>query len=85
MTTTRVVWYDVLHRAEDLVDLVAGLGVELAGRLVGQDEHRLLDQGPGDGHALLLAAGELVGAVVEPVPQADLLEQLGGPLAAGRP
>ena len=67
-------------RAEDPVDLVAGLGVELAGRLVGQDQERVLHQGPGDGHALLLAAGELVGAVVEAVAQADLREQLGGPL-----
>ena len=30
----------LLEPAEDRVDLVAGLGVELAGRLVGQDEHR---------------------------------------------
>ena len=72
VTTTSVVWNGLLQSAEDPVDLVAGLGVELAGRLVGQDEERLLDQGPGDRHALLLAAGELVGAVVEPVAEADL-------------
>src|SRR5271157_5334006 len=55
----------LLHRAEDPVDLVPRLGVELAGRLVGQHEQRLLDQGSGDGDALLLAAGELVGVMVE--------------------
>ena len=61
-----------LEAAEDPVDLVAGLRVELAGRLVGQDEDRVLDQGPGDRHPLLLAARQLVGAMVEPVAQADL-------------
>ena len=62
------------------VDLVAGLRVELAGRLVGQDQDRLLDQRPGDRHPLLLAAGELVRPVVEPVAQADLRQQVDGPL-----
>ena len=64
----------VLEPAEDPVDLVAGLRVELAGRLVGQDEDRVLDQGPGDRHPLLLAARQLVGPMVEPVAQADLAQ-----------
>ena len=73
-----------LEPAEDPVDLVAGLRVELAGRLVGQDEDRVLDQGPGDRHPLLLAARQLVGPVVEPVAQADLRQQLGRPRASAR-
>ena len=64
----------VLHRAEDLVDLVPRLGVEFAGRFVGQHEQRLLDQGSGDGYALLLAAGELVRVMVEAFIETDLLE-----------
>ena len=41
-----------------------------------------VDQRPGDGDALLLAAGELRRLVVEPVAQADPLEQRRGPVAA---
>ena len=41
-------------------------------------------QGPGDGHPLLLAAGELIGQVVELVAQAHLLQYLSGPLPALR-
>ena len=48
-----------------------GAGVEVAGGLVGEDDRRAADQGPGTGDALLLAAGELVGPVVQPVPEAD--------------
>ena len=80
VTTTSVVPRRLLEAAEDRVDLVAGLGVELAGRLVGQDQDRLLDQRPGDRHPLLLAAGELIGAVIEAIAQADLGQQLDGPL-----
>jgi hypothetical protein len=46
-------------------DLDAGLGVQVAGRLVGQDHRRPVDQRAGDGDALLLAAGEFVGLVVD--------------------
>ena len=54
--------------------------VEVAGGLVGEDDVGVVDQRPGDRHALLLAAGELVGAVVEPVGEADHPGQLEGPL-----
>ena len=37
--------------------------VQVAGRFVGQDEVGIVDQAAGDGHALLLAAGELRRAV----------------------
>ena len=45
--------------AEQVEDGLARLGVERGGRLVGEDQRRLVDQGPGDRHPLLLAAGEL--------------------------
>ena len=44
---------------------LAGGAVQVAGRLVGQQHRRLGDQRPGDRHPLLLAAGELVGPVVD--------------------
>ena len=47
---------------EEVEDLVAGLGVEVAGGLVGQEERRALDQGAGDRHPLALAARHLVRA-----------------------
>ena len=56
--------------------------VEVAGRLVGEQQRRAVDQRPGDRDALLLAAGELRRVVVQPVAQADALEQLRGPVAA---
>ncbi len=73
---------------EQIEDLLAGVGVQRAGRLVGQDDIRPVDQGAGDGDALLLAAGEFVGAVVGAVAQADALQRRAGAaqaLLAGQP
>ena len=52
-------------------DLGAGARVEVAGGLVGEDDLGPAGEGPGDGDALLLAAGELARAVVEAVGEAD--------------
>src|SRR5512141_250018 len=49
---------------EKIDDLGAGLGVEVAGGLVGQEKSRAADEGPGDRDALLLAAGELPRPVI---------------------
>jgi hypothetical protein len=57
-----------VQRLEQRHDLLAGAGVEVAGRLVGQQHLRVADQGAGDGHPLLLAAGQLGRPVVQPVP-----------------
>ena len=43
--------------AEHLEDSVGVLGVEVAGGLVGEDDGGAVDEGAGDGYALLLAAG----------------------------
>ena len=48
---------------EEVVQLLLVLGVEGAGRLVGQDDSRVVDEGAGNGYALLLAARELGGFV----------------------
>ena len=57
--------------AEHLEDGVGVLGVEVAGGLVGEDDGGAGDEGAGDGDALLLAAGELVGAVVQAAVDAE--------------
>ena len=54
----------VVEFLEHAHDFDARLAVEVAGRLVGQQQRRLVDQRAGDGDALLLAAGKLVGMMV---------------------
>ena len=56
--------------------------VEVAGRLVGEDQGRVGDQRPGDRHALLLAAGQLRRLVVDAVAEAQPLERLASPGAS---
>ena len=71
----------VVEAKQKVVDLVGGAGVEVAGRLVGEQQVRAHDEGAGDRHALLLTAGELAGAMVQAVRQTDRLEHVAGPLA----
>jgi hypothetical protein len=56
----------------------ASVGSRLAGGLVPQDHLRLLGEGARDGHALLLAARERVGAAGGEVGEADLREAVAG-------
>jgi hypothetical protein len=67
-----------VQRAQDVEDVMAGLRVEVAGRLVGEDDRRVGDDGPGDGDPLLLAAGQLPRLVPEAVAEAEPLEGLAG-------
>ena len=60
--------------AEQVEDLVGRLGVEIPGRLVGDNESRIGDDGAGDADALLLAAGKLARTMLHPVGQADQVE-----------
>ena len=64
-----------------LDDLLRGVAVESAGRLVGEDDVWVVDESPGDRHALLLTAGELRGLVRLAMRKADLGEALFGFLA----
>ena len=64
--------------------LDAGLGVEVAGRLVGQDHLRLGDQRARDGDALLLAARHLVRVVVDALAEPDALQRLARALRGAR-
>ena len=75
---------DVHERDADLgldaleldLHLPAQLEVESAERLVEQQHLRAVDQRPGQGHALLLAAGELAGAALAEAAELDQLEHL---------
>ena len=53
-----------LHQSQNIL---AGLGIEVSRGLVRQHDGRLGSKRPGDGHPLLLTAGELVRQAVEPV------------------
>src|SRR5580765_4812036 len=57
--------------------------VQVAGRLIGEQERRIVQNRPAERHALLLAARELRRKVVHPVTDADFLQEIYGP-AAGR-
>ena len=48
-------------------DPLTGDRVEAAGRLVGQQDGRFGDDGPGDGDSLLLAAAQGVGRMTQPI------------------
>ena len=50
---------------------MAGSGVEVAGRLIGQDQRGPIDQSPGDRDSLLLPPGELIRHMAEPLPKPD--------------
>jgi len=63
---------------EEREHLGARVGVEVAGRLVGEDQRGLGHQSPGDPDPLLLAARELGGLMVQSIAQAEALEGLLG-------
>ena len=63
---------------QQIHDLYARFAVERAGRLVGEQDVRVVDDGARDGHALHLAAGHLVRRLVELVAKTDLFQHLDG-------
>src|SRR5437660_7208348 len=65
--------------AEQLDDLAPGSGVEVSGRLIGQQDARLIDQGTGDGGTLHLAAGQFARPMPEPLAQADSFQEFHAP------
>ena len=65
----------LVERREEVEDLAGRLAVEVAGRLVAEEERRVVDDRARDADALLLAAGELRRVVVGAVGEADELER----------
>ncbi len=65
---------------EQFQNALGGHGVQRAGGLVAQEHFRVAGQRPGDGHPLLLAAGQLGGVGVGLFFQTDDLKQLHHPL-----
>ena len=75
VTSTNVVPVSVLMRRRVADDLLGRRGVQVAGRLVAEDDRRVVDERPRDRDALLLSAGQLARGMAHPVAQADEVEQ----------
>ena len=65
---------------KEMKDHLCGFRIEVAGRLVRGEQDRIVRQGTGNGHTLLLPAGEGIGQTVCQVCHADQLEQVHGVL-----
>ena len=59
-------------------DFRAGMGIEIAGGLIGKEHRRLECERAGDGDALALAAGKLVGEMVHARAELDQFQQFPG-------
>ena len=66
---------------ENVHDLETGAAIEVAGRLIGEDDFRIVDERTGDRHPLLLAAGKLARMMVFAVGKANGSEDFSGFLA----
>ena len=75
VTTTRLVPSAALSSSSSSNTRTTGRPVEIAGRLVGEHGGRPRDERARDGRALSLAARELPRTMLEPLAQADALEQ----------
>ena len=60
-----------IQPAEHRQDLGPGAGVEIAGRLIGEDQARSAGQAAGDRHTLHLAAGQLHRGVAETLAETE--------------
>src|SRR5688572_31269010 len=49
----------LIQTAQQVEDFLAGLRIEISGGFVSQNHERVIGERPGDGHTLLLPAGEL--------------------------
>ena len=67
---------------DEVEDGAAGGAIEIAGGFVGEEDGRAEGKGAGEGDALLFAAGELDGVVIEAAGEADAVEEFAGAGAA---
>ena len=68
---------------EFAVNLIRCPGIKIPGRLVSQEQLRPIGQSAGNGHALLLAARQFGGTVVETLAEAEALQQFAGAAPGG--
>ena len=62
---------------QEIVDVLAGMGIKVSRRFIGQDNVGIDDKGPGNSHTLLLSARKLSGPVMETSAKTDLVQQYG--------
>jgi len=67
-----------VEREHQFDDRPARLGVEVAGRFVGEQYARIGCERARQRHALLLAARQMLGVMGEPAAKANALQPLGG-------
>ena len=65
---------------DELLDLVGGVAVEIAGRLIAEQNFRLVYKGPGQRNALLLPARKLHRIVIVTITQPNTVQQITSPL-----
>jgi len=69
---TRVIFCSLVEPGKNIHDLCAIPGIKVAGRLIGQDDRRFVNQSPGNSHSLHLAAGQLIRPVILPAFKPDV-------------
>ena len=67
--------FTLVQIVQNVNHLAAGAGVQVAGRFVSQHNGRVVDQGAGNGNALLLPTRQFGGLVVQPIPQPYQFQQ----------
>ena len=73
---------DLVQFLQDLEHVLGALGIEVADRLVRENDVGIVDERTGDGDALLLSAGELVGELVRLLDDAEPSQERDTVLAA---
>ena len=68
----------IVHLSQRRHHFLAALAVERAGRLVGENDLATVHQRAGNRYTLLLAAGQLVGQMIEPVAKPQRAQQHAG-------
>ncbi len=61
---------------EQAHDVLTGLGIQIAGWFIGEENARLIDKGAGQGNALLFTPRELDRIMVQAFSQANTMQQL---------
>ena len=62
-----------MHLLENLHDFLGGFGIEVAGRLIGHDDVRVIDERPRNRDPLPLTTRQFIGLMARPVSKAHRL------------